>query len=287
MTLAQLLTSYVSEHPDLADCSRQALTYSLNNFRKFLGHEPVVEDLNKTTILAWMAWAGQKQSPRSVNHHRTNLLSLWNFAADLELIQPPRRIPKRKEPHREPVVWTLEDVQRLYSATDLLEGEWCGVPIRLAWKVALAVLYDTAARIGTLFQADLTEINLTTGQWHVPYNHLKGGRADRIFQLHADTISVIQDSLITPRKKLWPFPFGRRQLWFHWRKLLNLAGLQYDRHRGFHCLRRTAESYAAANMGIEFAAAAVGHSVEIARKHYISSTICKSPNLIDGLPRIF
>jgi len=94
MFLSELLASYAAERPDLAPCTARYLGYSINNFRRFLCHEPSLSDLNKQTILAWMTWSGKEIAARSVNHHRVNIISLWNHAADLDLISPPPKIAK-------------------------------------------------------------------------------------------------------------------------------------------------------------------------------------------------
>lgn len=281
--LRDLHQAYCIQSLNLKPNSAAQILYSVNNFRRFLKREPTTEDFTKPVLIDFMK---SFPNPRTANGNRTNLLTLWRFAEEENLIAPPPRIQKRNVPLREPVVFTLYEVKRLWEATDLLEGDWGGVPIRQAWKVAIAVLWDTAARIGTLLQAELAEVNLTTGTWHVPAEHLKGGRADRVFQLHPDTISVIRDSRTT-RKLLFPFPYRKEAAERHLGKILILADLPHSPKHKFHCLRRTAESYAAANMGIEAAAEAVGHSVQIARKHYVSQSICKPPSLVNFLPRPF
>lgn len=281
--LRDLLHSYVADRPDLSPLSADQIRYTLNNYERFLHHAPRLADLAKSNLIVFCQTF--KAAP-TANKNRVNLISLWNHAADLELLPPPPRIAKRKEPIRAPVVFTLDEVRRLWLATDLLEGNWDGVPIRQAWKVAIAVLWDTAARVGTLLKAELSEVNLDAATWHVPAEHIKGGRADRVFRLHPDTVAVIKDSLTT-RRLLFPFPYRKEAAERHLGKLLILADLPHGPKNKFHCLRRTAESYAAANMGIEAAAAAVGHSVAVAMKHYISNRIVQPPSLIDGLPRPF
>jgi hypothetical protein len=53
----------------------------------------------------------------------------------------------------------------------------------------------------------------------------------------------------------------------------------------FHCLRRSAESYAALDKGVQWAADAIGHSAEVAKRHYVNQDIAPGPKLIDALPR--
>jgi integrase len=284
MLLIDLFESYRAERPNLQFLSAREILYTIRAFNRFLVRPASLGDLSKQNLLGIMAVS---RAASTANKHRVNLLGLWRHAAERGLIAPPPKILKRTEPIREPVAWNLAEMQQLFAAAKLLEGNWDGVPIRLAWKLGIAILWDTACRIKTLLLADMNELRLTDGTWHVPAEHMKGRRADKIYQLHPDTCLLISRSLFKPRKKLWPYPYTENCAIKHFGKLLKLAGLPSDRHHKFHCIRRTAESYAAANMGIEAAAAAVGHSVAVAKKHYISPAICKPPALIDGLPRIF
>lgn len=284
MLLEKLLESYTAERPDLSPRSVAELLCTVRRFAAYLSRPAKLTDLQKPIIIQF---AASFASAFTANKHRVNLLSLWNHAEEKGLIHSPPKIPRRKEPLREPVVWTLGEVQRLWAATDLLEGNYGAVPIRVSWKVALAVLWDSAARIGTLYLAELSELNLSTGIWHAPAEHIKGKRADKIYRLHPDTLTIILDSIAEPRKKLWPFPYSQRQAIRQFGILAELAGLQSDRWHKFHCIRRTAESYAAANMGIEAAAAAVGHSESVAQKHYINPAFLpESPCLFEALPRL-
>jgi hypothetical protein len=74
-------------------------------------------------------------------------------------------------------------------------------------------------------------------------------------------------------------------LWEKFHSLLESAGLPSDRRHCFHCVRKSAESYAAVRCGVEQAAAMVGHGVGIARASYIDPRICPPMSLVDHLPR--
>lgn len=284
LNLEDLVLSYRAERPDLSALSVREITGTVRKYTSFLGYAPTTSDLTKTGVMGLMA---SIPNACTANKHRVNLIGLWNHAEEKGLLPSPPRIRKRTEPRREPVVWTVEEVRELLQTTDLLEGDYNGIPIRLTWRIGICILWDTAARIGTLLSASAKELNHATGVWHVPAEHTKGRHSDKMYRLSDGTRSMIADSLSAQRKKLWPYPYGKHQAIKDFGKLCELAGFPNDRYHKFHCIRRTAESYAAANRGIEWAAEAVGHSVAVARKHYVSSAICKPPALIDGLPKIF
>lgn len=285
MILKDLLDDYCDEHINLTAGSVQQLAIALGLYGRFLERPPEVSDLNKASILSWMRWLSDGRAPRTVNSKRSALVTLWHHAAERGLIGPPPKIPKRKEPVRIPVAWTLEEVDRIFAACDSLSGCWSGVPVPLCWKLGLLVFWDTGCRLNLTMGLETRHVDLGSGILIAPAALLKGGRADRVYYLHQQTLALIADSRPQNRRFLFPFPWKRRQIWPHLRKILDGAGLPSDRARMFHCIRRSAESYAAAERGIEWAAAAIGHSVEVARKSYISPMIVRPPSLIDALPR--
>ena len=109
----------------------------------------------------------------------------------------------------------------------------------------------------------------------MPAEHRKGRRRDRLYTLHAQTMEVFRSTLPSPRRRVFPFPYKHRQIWSHLKRILDAAGLPSDKKHMYHCLRRSAESYAAAERGAQWAADAVGHAVEVARRSYISPLIAR------------
>jgi hypothetical protein len=81
--LVDLLTTYTADRPDLSPLSAAELRYTLNNFQRFLLHAPTLDDLSKPNLIAF---SGTFKTGPTANKNRVNLISLWNFAADLDLI---------------------------------------------------------------------------------------------------------------------------------------------------------------------------------------------------------
>jgi len=219
-------------------------------------------------------------SPATANKHVRMLSAVYRSAGEAI------RLPKAIEPDTMPVAWTLEEIRRLSAAASNVPGRWLyGVPASLAWPMGISILWDTAARVGELCKALVSDVDLDRRLWLVPAANRKGRRRWKSYRLHPETVGLIRRRLESGGEKLWPFPGHRRQLWQHLKRLLQSAGLPDDRHHMFHCIRRTAESMAAAERGVEWAAACVGHGAEVARRHYISPSICPGPALWEALPR--
>jgi integrase len=285
-TLTALLESYLADRINCGACWRSQLATTIRRFDAWLGRESTVMDLDKRTVLGFVQHVGAEHSPRTGNARRCCLVALWNYAAESGILGPPPRMPKLRVPTRIPIAWTLDEMGSILQSARAVEGWWNGVPAALCWEMACLIFWDTAARLGELRAARCQDISLAAGTWLVSAESIKGGRADRLYRLHPQTLAVIERRLSYGRQgRLWPFQPGRRQVWLHLKKILARAGLPYDRKRMFHCFRRSAESHAARAIGVNRAAEAVGHSPEIARQHYIAPAILPTDALCDVLPR--
>lgn len=276
---------YLPERLTITDGAVEQLRIAVRLFGRFLGHDPLLTELSKPDLFRYLKEMLNSRSPATVNSRRAAILCLWRAAAGMDLCSDSPRCPPVKEPQSLPTAWTLEEVSRLLASCGTLRGDWHGLPVSLAWRLGLLVLWDTAWRIGTLLSARLGQVDLARGLVTVPAAHLKGRRADRLFQLHPQTMALITESMVWPREQLFPWPHQRRQIWVAFGRVLTQAGLPHDRKHKFHCIRRSAESYAAQARGVNFAAGCVGHSVQVAMQSYISPEICRQPSLIEALPR--
>jgi integrase len=276
---------YVPSHINLSHGAAEQLRIAVRLLESWYRGPVPLSLLDRNFLIDWMRWLSKDRAPATVNRKRGAVYSVWSYAAELGLCHPPGRIPRLNEPQRIPVTWSLEEVDRIFAACGRLTGEWSGVPVSLCWKICLLVFWDTGCRLGTTLKAELRHVDLRRGLLFAPAENIKGRRRDRLFRLHAQTVAMIGRSLPSDRKLLFPFPWVRKQVWYHLRKILVAAGLPADRSRMFHCIRRTAESYAAAERGIQWAADAVGHTVDVARRSYVSPLVAPGPALIEALPR--
>ena len=286
---------YLRDH-SLCAGSRRKFLAECGEFAGFVqarqGRPCQVDDLQRGTLHDWMDHLAESLASATVNSKRSSLVALANWAADCSRIPPVRKIKKLVEGRDPPVGWSLEDFQRILEAAVSEPGLWCGVPAALHWRAGLLVVWDTAVRFGELWQADLADVDLARRRWRVPYANRKGRREGRIYELSEQTCDAIRATLTpedalfdNPRTRLWPFPWRKETAWRHFGRILRRAGLPDDRHRKWHAIRRTSESYAAATLGKTAAAEAVGHSLAVAERHYLLKDILRPPALIDGLPR--
>lgn len=247
------------------------------------GQPPAVESLCRAAVHDWMddLLLEEDLAPDTVNTKRGQVIAIWNYAAELSLLAPPWRI-KRVDPGNDPpTAWTLDEFHRLLSAAAAESGDWDGLPAGLCWECGLLLIYDTAARFGELWKADYSALNLDAGTWTVPAAHTKTKRG-RVYTLHHSLPRL--RAAAGDRGRLWPFPWGRRQVYKHWDRILERSGLPGGRRNKWHCLRRTAESHAARAKGSLWAAEAVGHSERVAKRHYLAPAIVATPSVGAALP---
>lgn len=244
-----------------------------------------IRHLSADTVADWMRWLAKTRSPKTVNNKRGDVMTLWREAARKQKCGPAEEVRKMPEPKRAPVAWKLHEIEAIFNQCDRLAGYWEDVSISLAWKIGLLLFWDTGARLDEVRLAEVGHLRPADRSLFVPAENRKGKREDRIYPLHSQTLDVINAGLPSERKFLFPFPFKKRQIWPHLKKILRAAGLPDDRLHMFHCIRRSAESYAARDKGVEWAAEAIGHSVAVAKRHYVSREIAPGPRLIDVLPR--
>jgi integrase len=285
-TVAEFLATYAAGRLAFSHGTAEQYRIAVRSLESHAGRPVLLAELSSALVTGWLrALLERGRSPSTANSRRGAVLTLWRAAAEVGLSPPVGRVPKAREPERLPVVWTIDEVERIWASVAALPGQWAGVPVWLAWRIGLSILWDTGCRLAELLQARLADVWMDRGVLFVPAKNRKGRRRDRLYRLHAETIAMVAASLPSEREKLFPFPFQRRQIWGHYRRILAAAGLPSDRWHMLHCIRRTVESYAAAARGIQWAADAVGHTVDVARRHYVSPLLAPPPALIDAVPR--
>lgn len=289
--LSSLLAEYRRDRT-IQPGSFQQLTISARRFAAWhqtaCGRPPVVGDLTRANIHQWMEWLLQPPwslAPATVNRKRTAMVCLANFADEAGAIVSPRKVKRLTEGNDPPTGWSLSEFDKLLWAARVEAADWDGVPAGDCWDFGLRMIWDSGARFSELWLALVEHVDLAAGTWLVPAVNRKGKKAGRLYELAADTVEAIGRTLDVPRKRLWPFPWGKRQVWVHWNRILARAGLVPSRKAKWHCVRRTAESHAAARRGKEWAAEAVGHSLAVAKRHYLAPSIVKTPSLSEALPR--
>jgi len=265
-------------------CEATQLQYrfALNNLGEFVGHEPTIEDLTDDNVAGMMGLLlRQKLSPKTINERRGRINALWTWLAKRGAVKTFPTTQAMPEPERAPLAWTRDEIGRILRECDVEGGRIAGVPARLWWVSLHNVCWDSGERIGALLEARWE--HLRQDYLTLPAEIRKGGRCDRVYHLHADTLATLERIRQPERALIWPWDRSPNILWARYKSILKRAGLPHDRKSMFHRMRKSVASHYAAAGGN--ATALLGHSDARTTRAYLDPTICPAPQAIDHLFR--
>lgn len=152
-SLADLVDSYELGREISAGYVYQ-IRYALTRFRRFLGREPVLADLDAETVNRWLMAERDRAEigDRSRANVRRSILTLWKRSGaqlDRELIRSVVVTP------RNPEAWRFDELAAVVAAADRLDGELRnGVPRSLYFRAVLWFTYETGLRRRDVWRFD-------------------------------------------------------------------------------------------------------------------------------------
>lgn len=215
---------------------------TIRSFSKWLTYPATIQDLTDLTLSRFLEHRATYRSPYTAEKERTQLLSLWRFAADRGLLADRPCVPPAPLPDRIPQAWTVEQLQALMRAAVATRGYVGDVPAGTWYAALLNVLWESAERIGAVLSClpiDFVQPVLT-----VRAEYRKGGKRDRTYRLSPKTCDLLEKA--RGKRRLLEWPQNPGYLWAKYKDVVARAGLGHDRKCGFHQLRRSAASHYAA-----------------------------------------
>lgn len=256
--------------------------HTIRSFGKTLGRVPTIDDLTSDQVEHHMATILQRGgSPASANKDRSQLLSLWRFAATNRLVDRWPDVQQANEPEAVPLGWLPEDLDKLLSAADSDRSLIGQVPGRLFWAALFRVLLATGERIGAIMPLQTHHLQ---GDWLlVPAEHRKGKRRDRLYPLGAEAAEACRRLIAVnlDNDRIFPFPYSPTYLYRKLTAVLKRAGLPTDRRSKYHRLRRTVASAVARAGGDP--TRALDHASPKTTKKYLDPRIVGSVPVSDIL----
>lgn len=218
---------------------------TIRAFGKWLGYDPTVDDLTDLTLSRYLDHRAATRSPYTAEKERSQLCSLWRFAADRRIVEVRPEVPPAPLPDRVPRAWTLGELGAIYRAAAATRGYVGPVPAGIWFSALVSVLWETAERIGAVLECQPGDF--ASPHLHVLAEYRKGSKRDRIYRLSSRTCDLLTQARGSTRLLEWKK--SRTLLWKHYADVVARAGLGKGRHLSFHALRRSAASHYAARGG--------------------------------------
>jgi integrase len=215
---------------------------TIRAFGKWLGYVPTVDDLTDLMLSRYLDERAATRSPYTAEKERTQLCSLWRFAADRGIVTTRPEVPPAPLPDRIPRAWTLGELGSIYRAAAATRGMVGRIPAAVWYPALVSVLWETAERIGAILACRPDDFDGASVFVRAEYR--KGGKRDRIYRLTSRTAALLTQA--RGDRFLLEWPRSHTLLWAKYADVVARAGLGRGRHLSFHALRRSSASHYAA-----------------------------------------
>lgn len=255
---------------------------TIRAFERWLRYDPTLADLTDLTISRFLEHRATYRSPYTAEKERTQLLSLWRFAADRGFLKDRPCVPPAPLPDRIPTAWTLEQLQALMRSAAATRGLVGKVPAGVWYAALLSVLWETAERIGAILQCRVEDFAAPV--LNVCAEYRKGGKRDRVYRLSPKTCELVSQA--RGERHVFEWPLSHEYLWTKYRDVVARAGLGHGRKCGFHQLRRSSASHFAA-LGGDAVKLLDHSSPRITQRWYLDRRLTdRDPPPCEVLPKI-
>lgn len=217
---------------------------TLANFKRFVGREPLLSDLDDDLVTGFMSWhIDEGNSADTANKEGGQILAIWRFACrknyltrwpDVEMLRTPKRIPQ---------AWLMPEMTKLFEAAAEEQGIIGGFMASVWWRALLAVIFFTGERIGAVRDLTWDRVDLESEWVIMRAETRKGRRSDKAFPLPTEAVDLLRVIYRPGNGKVFPWDLHPDYIYKKYEKILERAGLPTDRKSKFHRIRRTTASY--------------------------------------------
>lgn len=298
MTLRELLVDRIAELKNYEQRTVEMYCATLDRFRDFLGHEPVVDDLDDLTVSKFLRWRAKTVhdpkrgliSPASLGKDSAHIRALWTWLAkkrwkrsDGELIEFPD-YSRPKIPKPVPKAYTAEELRKLMAAARCRKGLVAGKPAAWYWTTKLWAMFTTGERIGAILQLRWGQVDLDACTLTFLAATRKGRSETLVSPIPPKLAKMMAQQKGAAGELVWPWMEDRAMLscYSSLKVLCRTAGVEY---KAFHSIRKSTASYLK-KAGVS-AKTQLGHaSEEMAERHYYAADIVGRESNLDYLPDI-
>jgi len=288
MTLSDFLETVYLPERQVGRAGAAQMRVAVRQIDEFHGSQVELEDLEETLVRKFLASFGEKHAAATCNSRRRDILSLWQAAADEDIVRVPnrRRIPRRRQPKRAPDAFTIEEIRQILDYLETVDGEIEGIKASDYWRSVVLAVYSTGCRISALRSTLTSDCDLSQ-RWLLVRAEFQKNGEDQVFPLTLDAADAIGRHYSADRKHVWPWQFAPKHFWLTFSRYVKASGVKQTR-RGlhlFHKIRRSHGSYLAATAGLDAARGSLGHSdARLTLASYVDPRISQRNAAIDQLP---
>ena len=265
------------------DTKRQ-YAFALKDLAAALGRPPTLADLTDESITRLLSHLQAKGvAPRTANERAGRFFALWRFLASRGELKTWPTPQKLHVPKKTPWAWTEDELQRLILACHATPGFVGHIPAGWWWGSLHRVLWCSGERISALLAC---RWDWLADEWlTIPAESRKGQTEDRTYRLDPQTIESLEVIRRPKRDLIWLWPGSHVEIWRHYKRLRQRAGLASDRRSSFHRMRRSVASHYEAAGGN--ATELLGHSDRrLTKNSYLDPRFSKVPQALDKLKPI-
>lgn len=187
-TLRVFVGQYVASRP-LSRAYAARLRWTGNALEAFAGSAAIAEVLTEANANGFLAAQADK-SPFTIRSYRSDILTLWNAAADCDLVAYPvlRRVRAARVPELVVDCYSLEEARAILGAAAGLVGRYRhGVSRRAYWESAIRLAWDSGLRRGDVvaFRRDCLRSDGSYAVCQAKTRKVVRGR------LHASTVEAL------------------------------------------------------------------------------------------------
>jgi site-specific recombinase XerD len=224
-----------AESRDVSDKYVYRLRLTSRQLATFAGKFSI-EDLFSEEVVTSFLKSRDKLSPFSVRSIRADIVAMWNFAADLDLVAYPRlrRLYRPRCPELLIECYMVDEVRALLTAAGRQHGEYSnGVSKKVYWSAAIRLAWDTGLRRGDIWDFQKSRLE-PDGSMRVVQHKTK--RIVRI-KLRQSTLQALNE-IHYDKALQWPMEIN--YFTRHFKKIIRESGVNKG---SFKWLRRSSGSY--------------------------------------------
>lgn len=218
---------------------------AIRRYSEFLQEPATTAHLTDEMLGSFLRWLVEVKGVRAVtaNGEVKQIKAIWNWAAKKRLVELFPTIGKLPEPERVPESWSETELLAIFNACREADGWIAQSKASDYWTAFHLVIWDTGERTGAMRELRWEWLDADTSTLTVPGEFRKGGVKAMVYRLKPATLEHIERLRPAGQNRIFEFDLTNAMFYHKYRRLIESAGLTYDRKSGPQKMRRTYASF--------------------------------------------